>query len=127
MFSGATRCGIGGVETGTTLGERAGEVATGERDGLASTLRDGATRRVGKVAAGTGATVGGMAVVKRRERLVRARSVSSPIVAKEAAGAGLDSASNRVLEERVATYTKEGTGMTHWCRNNCMVLAMHLA
>ena len=67
---------------GTTLRERAGDVTTGASAGLAVTLGDGETRRVGAVVSGTGATVGEMAVVKRRERLVRARSVPSPTVAK---------------------------------------------
>ena len=103
---------------GTTLGYRAGEVTTGERDGLASTLRDGATRRVGEVAAGTRTTVGVMAVVKRRERSARARIVSSPTVEKGETGAGLDSASARVLAARVDTSTEEGAGMTHYCGKN---------
>ena len=78
--SGSTICGSGCVETGTTLVERAGDVRTVSWDGLASTLGDGATRRVGVVVAGTGATVGVMLVVKRRKRSVRARSVPSPTV-----------------------------------------------
>ena len=116
-------CGSGGVEMGTTLGERAGDVTIGARDGLVSTLRYGATRRVGVVVVCTGATVGVMAVVKRRESSARERSVSSPTVAKGEAGAVLNSVSARVLEARVATSTKEGAGMTHWCGKNFTVLA----
>ena len=43
---------------------------------LESNLRDGATRRVGALVAGTGATVGVMAVVKIHKGLVRTRSFS---------------------------------------------------
>ena len=76
----AIRCGIGGVETGTTLGEKERGITAGVRSGLAGTLGDGTTRRVVEVVAGTGKTVGVMEVVKRRERSVRARIVSSPTV-----------------------------------------------
>ena len=57
-------CSSGSVETGTTLGEREGDVKAGARDGLAGTLVDVATRRVGEVVSGTGATVGVMGAVK---------------------------------------------------------------
>ena len=73
-------CGIYGVELGTTLGERAGEITTGARAVLASTLVYGGTRRVEAVAAGTGVTVGVMVVVKRCKRLVREQSVLLPTV-----------------------------------------------
>ena len=82
---------------------------------------------MGEVVAGTGETVGVMGVVKRCKRSVRARSVASPTVAKGEAGDGLDSASVRVLTTRVATSTKEGAVMTHWCGENCTVLAMRPA
>ena len=121
------KCGSGGVETGTTLIKRAGDVTKEERAGMEITLGDGATRRVGEVVADTGATAGVMVVMKRRDSLVRERSVSSPTVAKGAEGAGLDSVLARVLAERVDTSTKEGEGMTHWCGNNCTVLATQLA
>ena len=98
---------------GTTLGERAGDVTTGANTGLTSTFIDGATRRVGGVVVGTGATVGEMVVVKIRKRLVRARSVSSPTVTKGATGDGLESLLNRFLEARVTKSTEEGAGMTH--------------
>ena len=75
-------------------------------------------KRVGAVAAGTGATIGAMAVEKINERSVRARSVSLPTVAKGETGDGLYSASTRVLEKRVATSTEEGAGMTHWYGKN---------
>ena len=117
------RCGSSGVESFTTLRERAGDVTTGARFGMAITLGNGATIRVGAVVAGTGATVGVMAVEKRYERYVRVRSVSLPTVEKGAAGSGLDSALARFLVDRVATSVKEGTGMTHWCGKNCTVLA----
>ena len=120
------RCGSSGVESFTTLRERAGDVTTGAKFGLAITLGNGATIRVGAVVAGTGATVGVMAEEKRYETYVRARSVSLPTVEKGAAGSGLDSALARFLVDRVATSVKEGTGMTHWCRKNCTVLAMRL-
>ena len=48
-------------------------------------------------------------------------------MAKGEAGAGLDSALDRVLAERVDTSTKEGEGMTHWCGENCTVLTMRSA
>ena len=111
--SGAMKCGSGGVETGTTLIKRAGDVTKEERAGMEITLGDGATRRVGEVAAGTGTTVGVMAVVKRRERSARARSVSSPTVTKGATGDGLESVLNRFLDTRVTKSTEEGAGMTH--------------
>ena len=120
------RCGSSGVESFTTLRERAGDVTTGAKFGLAITLGNGATIRVGAVVAGTGATVGVMEVEKRYKRYVRARSVSLPTVEKGAAGSGLDSASARVLVARVATSVKEGAGMTHWCGRNCMVLTTRL-
>ena len=94
-----------------------------KRAGLASTLRDGATRRVGAVAADNRATAGVMDVVKRCKRSVRARRVSSRTVANVVAGSGLDSALARVLAVRVATSNKEGAGMTHWCGKNCKFLA----
>ena len=62
-------CGSGGVENGTNIGKKSWDVTTGSRDGLASTLGDGVTRRVGAVLASTGATAGVIAVVKRRERV----------------------------------------------------------
>ena len=65
---------------GTNLGEREGYMTTGARGGLESTILDGATRRVGAVVVGIGSTVEVMEVVKRRERSVRARIVSSPTV-----------------------------------------------
>ena len=100
LLSGAMRCRSGGVESGTTLGEMAGDVKTGARAILASDLGDGSTRRVGAVVTGTGETVGVMAVVKIREKLVREWSVSSPTVEKGATGSGLDNASAMVLVER---------------------------
>ena len=51
------RCGSIGVEMGTTFRERAGDATTGAKAGLDGTLKDGATRRVGTVVAGTGVTV----------------------------------------------------------------------
>ena len=78
--SGEMKCGSDGVEPGTTLVERAGDLTTGSRAGLTITLGDGATIRVGEVAADTGVTVGVMAVVNIHEILVRERSVSSPTV-----------------------------------------------
>ena len=55
--SGEMICGSGGVETFSTLVERAGDVKTGARDGLESTLGDGATRMVWAVLAGKEVTV----------------------------------------------------------------------
>ena len=75
-------CKSGGVESVTPLGESSWDMMTGARAGLLITLRDGETRRVGVVVAGTGSTVVVMAVVKRCERSVRSRSVLSPTVAK---------------------------------------------
>ena len=82
---------------------------------------------MGAEVAGTEATVGVMAVVKICERLVRARSVSLPTVTKEDAGAIFNSALARFLEERVDTSNEEGAGMTHWCGNNCTILATQSA
>ena len=100
---------------------------TGASYVLVGTRRYGATSRVWAVVAGTAATLGVMAVVKSCERLVRARSVSSTTVAKGAAGSRLYSVPDRVLAETVATSTREGAGMTHWCRNTCTVSAMRSA
>ena len=88
-----------------------------------STLEDGATRKVGGVVVGTGATVGEMVVVKIRKRSVRAQSLSPPTMEKGAVGDGLYSALARFLAERVSTSTKEGAVMTHWCGKNCTILA----
>ena len=57
LSSGEMKCGSSGVETGTTLREGAGDVTTGARVVLASTLGDVSTRRVVAGVAGTGATV----------------------------------------------------------------------
>ena len=120
-------CSSGGLETGTNLGERAGNVKTGARDKLTGTLGYGSTRRVGAVVAGTRATVGVIAVVNRRKRSVSARIVSLPTVAKGGSVALLESASARFLAARVATSTEDGAGMTYCCRKNFMVLATRSA
>ena len=73
-------CSSGGVDSGTTLGERTKDVAKGARYGMVNTLGYGATIRVGGLVSGTGATVGVMAVVKRCKSSVSARIVSSPTV-----------------------------------------------
>ena len=81
-------------------------MTTGARDGLASTLGDGATKMVEVLASGTVSSVGVMEVVKRRKREVRAWSVKLPTVLKGGAGSGFYSASARFLAARVNTSTK---------------------